>query len=59
MRIKISSPPTLYDNERLNAWLCELALAVNMGFANISYDNLSNELKNEVERVINNSQTHD
>ena len=63
MKIKISSPPVSgggkYDSERLTAWLYELALAVNMGFANISYDNLARDLKDDIERVISNSQTHD
>ncbi len=57
MKIRISSPPVLkgdkYDNEKLMAWLYQLSLAVNMGFANISYDNLSEELRSDLERVIN------
>ena len=44
-----------YDNERLMAWLYQLSLAVNMGFSNISYDNLNKELRSDIERVINNS----
>lgn len=49
MKIRVSSPPQTgggkYDEQRLNAWLNELVLAVNMGFANIGYENLNNELK--------------
>ncbi len=63
MRIKVSSPPISgggkYDSERLTAWLYELALAVNMGFANISYDNLSEELRKDIEEVTAGSEAHD
>ena len=59
MKIRISAPPQMkgdkYDNERLMAWLYQLSLAVNMGFSNISYDNLNKELRSDIERVINNS----
>ncbi len=62
MKIKVSSPPITgggkYDSERLAAWLCELALAVNMGFANISYENLGGELKEDIERVTGHSDLH-
>ncbi len=55
MKIKVSSPPTVgggkYDSERLTSWLHELVLAVNMGFSNISYDNLNSELRNDIERM--------
>lgn len=57
MKIKVSSPPVMnggkYDRERLNAWLNELVLAVNMGFSNISYDNLNKELREPLERMMN------
>ena len=63
MKIKVSSPPISgggkYDNERLTAWLYELALAVNMGFANISYDNLSGELKEDIERMVKDDEAQD
>ena len=63
MRIKVSSPPISsggkYDNERLTAWLYELALAVNMGFANISYDNLSDELREDIERTVKDDKAQD
>ncbi len=48
-----------YDAEKLTAWLYELALAVNMGFANIGYDNLSRELREDMERMISDSEIHD
>lgn len=58
MKIKVSSPPTVgggkYDSERLTSWLHEMVLAVNMGFANISYDNLSSELREDIERMKSN-----
>lgn len=55
MKIKVSSPPMTgggkYDPQRLTSWLCELALAVNMGFANIGYENLGSELKADLEKI--------
>lgn len=63
MKIKVNNPPVLsgdkYDTEKLMAWLYQLALAVNMGFSNIGYDNLSDDLKNELERVTENGKIHD
>jgi len=63
MKIKISTPPDLsggkYDAEKLTAWLYQLTLAINLGFANISYDNLNDELKADLERVMKNSEIHD
>ena len=53
MKIKVSSPPQIgggkYDSQRLTAWLNELVLAVNMGFANIGYENLNRELRSAIE----------
>ena len=63
MKIKINNPPVQsgdkYDMEKLMAWLYQLALAVNMGFSNISYDNLSDDLVKDLERVMKNSEVHD
>ncbi len=63
MKIKINNPPVLsgdkYDMEKLSAWLYQLALAVNMGFSNIGYDNMSDSLKKDLERVIDNSEIYD
>ena len=61
--IKINNPPHIngdkYDMEKLMSWLYQLTLAVNMGFSNISYDNLSDDMRAELERVIGNSKIHD
>ncbi len=63
MKIKVNNPPVLsgdkYDTEKLMAWLYQLALAVNMGFSNIGYDNLSDDLRMELERVMENGKIHD
>ena len=63
MKIKINNPPHIngdkYDMEKLMSWLYQLTLAVNMGFSNISYDNLSDDKRSELERVIENSKIHD
>ena len=63
MKIKVNNPPVLsgdkYDTEKLMAWLYQLTLAVNMGFSNISYDNLSDDLRKTLEEVMSNGEIHD
>ncbi len=58
MKIRVSAPPIMkgdkYDGDKLTAWLYQLSLAVNMGFANINYDNLNEQLRSDIERVIDN-----
>ncbi|MBR6650590.1 MAG: hypothetical protein IKL36_04180 [Clostridia bacterium] len=63
MKIKISNPPVQsgdkYDMEKLMAWLYQLTLAVNMGFSNISYDNLSDDLVRDLERMMENGKENE